>query len=107
MYGKHVQHRDIQIYFYNIRIKHLQYYFKIFKTRETCHLQQTLAKREKNDERARVASCAATLKLHHRATPQAAPLVLRRRGAAPPAGRALHQHQRPAARAPLPRATLA
>jgi len=46
MHLKHVQHRNIQIYFCNIRIKHLQHCSKTFETRETfaCNMRQTLAK---------------------------------------------------------------
>ena len=42
-----MQYRNIQIYFCNIRMKHLQYYSKTFETREiyTYNMQQTLSKR--------------------------------------------------------------
>ena len=45
---KHVQHRNIQIYFCNIRMEHLQHYSRIFETCEiyACNMRQTLAKTE-------------------------------------------------------------
>ena len=43
---EHMQHRNIQIYFCNIQMKYLQYYFRPFETRETyaCNMLQTQAK---------------------------------------------------------------
>jgi len=47
---KHVQYRNIQIYFCNIPMKQLQHYFKTFETRETCNMQQTLTKTEEDGQ---------------------------------------------------------
>ena len=49
---KQVQHHNIQIYFCNIRMKHFQYYSKIFETRETFafNMRQTLTKTEDGED---------------------------------------------------------